>query len=185
MLLADLEENAAEWSRYALAEHLILQAREVFEKKHQPGIIQDAGRFFHRMTGGRYQGIVSPLGENTLWAVSRHGERISPEVLSRGAAEQLYLSVRFGFIRHQAGNAEPLPVIMDDILVNFDPDRAARATETIRLLSSSHQVLYFTCHPETLAQFQAIDPDVPVFRLSKGRIIEPESTRHAKTGTII
>jgi uncharacterized protein YhaN len=37
---------------------------------------------------------------------------------------------------------------MDDILVNCDPERARNATITIAELANTHQVLYFTCHPE-------------------------------------
>ena len=38
---------------------------------------------------------------------------------------------------------------MDDILVNFDPDRAARAARSIEALAERQQVIYFTCHPTT------------------------------------
>ena len=173
-LLSDMEAGALEWSRYALADHLITRAREVFEKKHQPRILQDAGTIFSQMTGGRFQGVVAPLGENTLSAVNRNGDRISPDLLSRGTAEQLYLAVRFSYIRHQARKSDPLPVIMDDILVNFDPLRARKAAEAIVSLSASHQVLLFTCHPETIAVFQDIDPRIPIYRLDGGQIAAPE-----------
>ena len=53
-----------------------------------------------------------------------HGEPVSPEVLSRGTQEQLYLALRLAHIRNHAAQAAALPVIMDDVLVNFDPDRA-------------------------------------------------------------
>lgn len=175
-LLADLEKNARDWSRLAIAEHLILHAREIFERKHQPEIIQDAGDIFSRMTDGRYQGVVSPLGENTIIALDRNGERVPPERLSRGTAEQLYLAVRFSYIRHQAQSGDPLPVIMDDILVNFDPVRARKAAEAVGDLSASHQVLLFTCHPETVDIFQEIHPGHPVFTMDGGRILPPEQS---------
>ena len=38
---------------------------------------------------------------------------------------------------------------MDDILVNFDDERAALAARSIESLAEHHQVIYFTCHPET------------------------------------
>ena len=172
--LADMETGALEWSRYALAAHLIAQAREVFEKKHQPRILRDAGTIFSQMTGGRFEGVVAPLGENALSAINKNGERISPDRLSRGTAEQLYLAVRFSYIRHQARRNDPPPVIMDDILVNFDPVRARKAAEAIVDLSASHQVLLFTCHPETTALFQDIDPRIPIYRLDGGQIVGPE-----------
>jgi uncharacterized protein YhaN len=179
-LLSDLSQHARDWSRHAVAEHLILQARDIYEGKHQPEIIQDAGDIFNRMTDGKYQGVVSPLGENTIEAVNGAGERISPGLLSRGTAEQLYLSVRFSYIRHQVRKSDPLPVVMDDILVNFDPVRARKAAEAVLDLSASHQVLIFTCHPETVDIFSKIDPGVPVFKLDDGRIIHQEKKPEPK-----
>jgi hypothetical protein len=49
-----------------------------------------------------------------------------------------------------------MPVIMDDVLVNFDPVRARAACEAIVDLSSRFQVLMLTCHPQTVAYFQEI-----------------------------
>jgi len=46
-------------------------------------------------------------------------------------------------------NGTSLPVIFDDILVNFDPQRQQKACEAIGLLTETNQVFYFTCHPET------------------------------------
>jgi uncharacterized protein YhaN len=173
-LLADLSQHSRDWSRHALAAFLIDQAREIYERKHQPEIIKDAGDIFSSMTDGKYRGVVSPLGENTILAVDRNGERVPPERLSRGTAEQLYLAVRFAYIRHQARKSDPLPVVMDDILVNFDPVRARRAAQAIRDLSATHQVLMFTCHPETVDIFKDLDPEVPIFGLDGGRISQPD-----------
>ena len=61
------------------------------------------------------------------------GEVRRPEELSRGTAEQLYLALRFGLIEEFARHAEPLPVVMDDILVNFDEARTERAGTRQRL----------------------------------------------------
>jgi uncharacterized protein YhaN len=38
---------------------------------------------------------------------------------------------------------------MDDILVNFDDDRAARAARSIESLAGTCQIIYFTCHATT------------------------------------
>ncbi len=69
--------------------------------------------------------------------------------LSGGTAQQLYLAVRFGLVEHFAETAEPLPIVMDDILVNFDPERAQLTARSIERLAESQQVIYFTCHQET------------------------------------
>ncbi len=66
--------------------------------------------------------------------------------LSRGTAEQLYLALRFGYIRDYATSSVPVSIIFDDILVNFDPARMKHASEAIADLAETCQVLYFTCH---------------------------------------
>ena len=40
-----------------------------------------------------------------------------------------------------------LPVVLDDVLVNFDTDRQRCAARALRELSQTHQILAFTCHP--------------------------------------
>jgi uncharacterized protein YhaN len=38
---------------------------------------------------------------------------------------------------------------MDDVVVNFDPERRAGAVAAVGELAAMRQVLFFTCHPET------------------------------------
>jgi uncharacterized protein YhaN len=60
---------------------------------------------------------------------------------------------------------------MDDILVNFDPIRAPEAAGAILELSKHQQVLFFTCHPETIEHFKKIDNQVPLYMMENGNII--------------
>ena len=59
---------------------------------------------------------------------------------------------------------------MDDVLVNFDPTRAASAAEGILEMARNRQVLYFTCHPHAVEMFRAHDLEVPVYKIEKGNI---------------
>lgn len=156
-LRTELRTHVFDYARYALANYLLDQAGKSFEKEHQPRIIQEAGGFFETFTNARYTRVMAPLGEKTIRAVRADDRRLRPEALSRGTAEQLYLAIRFGFIRRRALSREPLPVVMDDILVNFDPHRAEAATRAIGELSRTNQVFFFTCHPETVDRFQNTD----------------------------
>lgn len=170
-VLAEMQELASDWARYAMARYLIERAREKFEKEQQPRVIRDAGIFFRKITHSRYPELFAPIGEDTVEVITSRKERIKPEDLSRGTAEQLYMALRFGYIRNRAETSEPLPVIMDDILVNSDPIRAGEAAEAILELSKEQQVLFFTCHPETIGLFKTIDERVPLHFLEDGRLI--------------
>ena len=87
-----------------------------------------------------------------------------------GRAEGLYGGNRFGFIREFTKRSEPLPIMMDEILVNFDPGRGKETIRAIVELSQSHQILYFTCHPETVGLFRDEDAQIPVFEIEDGAI---------------
>jgi uncharacterized protein YhaN len=148
--LAALEGRAAalarEWAVRALALRLLEETRSRYERERQPDVVRAATAHFERITGGRYARVVAPPGEPGVRVETEGGEARTTDELSRGTAEQLYLALRFGLIEEFARSAEPLPVVMDDILVNFDAERAARAASAIRDLADRHQVLYFTCH---------------------------------------
>ena len=88
-----------------------------------------------------------------------------PAELSRGTEDQLYLALRFGLIGEFGKRAAHLPVVVDDILVNFDPSRARRAAAAFVQLAETNQVLVFTCHPSTVEYFREASPGVAVIRL--------------------
>lgn len=159
---------AREWARYKIAEHLLSRARERFEREQQPEVIKQAGMFFSTITKGAYSSVFKPLGEDTIFAVAEDGTRREPDHLSRGTVEQLYLSLRLGHILSHSAQNEALPVIMDDIMVNFDPDRAATTAQTIAELSKHNQVFLFTCHPQTVDLMQRHVTDSKVFSVTNG-----------------
>ena len=123
-LLAELGEAAKGWSALTICLRFLQQARQIYEKERKQPVVRESEHFFRSITNGRYEAIVAPHGEETIEVVGANGSRYELDALSRGTAEQLYLSLRFGYIREFGRRARPLPVVMDDILVNFDPQRA-------------------------------------------------------------
>ncbi|MEA1933838.1 MAG: hypothetical protein U9N60_05340, partial [Thermodesulfobacteriota bacterium] len=84
--------------------------------------------------------------------------------LSRGTVEPLYLALRLALIADYSrspGGAPP--VLMDDILVNFDDKRSHYAAEAINRLGQDTQVLLLTCHERTIECFSK--SNVHVIRL--------------------
>ena len=152
-LLEQLQEQARRWSRLTIAESLLEKTRHKFERERQPSVIRHAQDFFSTVTGKRYTGLFAPLGEQTISVTDATGGSRQPSELSRGTREQLYLALRFGLIREFGEHAERLPVVVDEALVNFDPERARLAAESFAGLSETNQVLVFTCHPATADMF--------------------------------
>ena len=154
VLLEQIKGHARDWTRLTLAQNLLTEARRKFEQERQPGVVQHAQRAFAAITEDRYRQMYAPLGEQTITVTDADGRRKQPSELSRGTREQLFLSIRFGLVRELGELTEPLPVIVDEVLVNFDPDRALRAAVAFTELSATNQVLVFTCHPTVVELFQ-------------------------------
>ena len=164
-LLEQLRVHAREWARLTIAEALLERTRQKFERERQPNVIRHAEGFFTNVTGRRYQRLYAPIGQQTITVMDATGTLKQPETLSRGTREQLYLALRFGLIREFGEHAERLPVVVDDVLVNFDPERARLAAESFAELADTNQVLVFTCHPATRDMF--VDVGAHVLDISR------------------
>jgi uncharacterized protein YhaN len=171
-LLAELVETANRWCVLTICLRFLQKARQIYEQERKQPVLRESEQFFRTITHGRYQAIVAPHGEESIEVVGANGSRYELEILSRGTAEQLYLSLRFGYIQEFGRRARPLPVVMDDILVNFDPQRVRASIGAILELAHRHQILFFTCHPETVTLIKELDQKIPVWRLEDGECRE-------------
>ena len=51
-----------------------------------------------------------------------------------------------------------MPLVLDDVLVNFDADRSSRAATVMRdFAAEGHQLLVFTCHEHIARLFKSLD----------------------------
>ena len=172
MLLEEARSLSRRWSVASLSLHYLSEAKRAFEAKHQTEVMKEASAFFRQITGGAYLGLDPSAGENSFAVLAANGETRLPQELSRGTREQLYLALRLALIKNRAKTAEPLPLIMDDVLVNFDPSRLRRAVDAILTLASNHQILYFTCQPhlapEIIQRAEANQVECRLFEIKNG-----------------
>jgi uncharacterized protein YhaN len=168
---SDFETAASEWAVLKLAAHLINRARVKYEKERRPAVLQEAETYFSRFTEGGYSEIRPSDDGHGVVILTPAGQIKEAGQLSRGTAEQLYLSLRFGFVSEFVRHSEPLPLVFDDILVNFDPRRARAAAEAILELAESQQILFFTCQPSTADLFRQIDSEVSTIEVKDGRFV--------------
>lgn len=167
-VLAEIDEASGKWAVLTLCRTLLSGTRQIYETERQPEVLRRASEFFRRMTGGRWVRVISPLDEGKeegLVVMSGAGERVRPENLSRGTAEQLYLAMRLALVGEYSEHVCPLPVIFDDIFVNFDPERTRQSIHAVADLGASHQVLLFTCHPHLVRIVQEIVPSSRLYPL--------------------
>lgn len=148
-LLARIEELALRYARAGLAARVLRRELERYRDQNQGPIISRAQELFPRLTDSRYQGLRVDFGaddEAVLRCVRADGTPVDVEALSDGTRDQLYLALRVASLERFAVHNEPLPVVLDDILVHFDDPRARAALQVLAGLATRTQVLFFTHH---------------------------------------
>ena len=116
------------------------------ERERQPELLKKASFYLERFTCGVYTRVYNSARENLLKVAtpdSPEGKNASQ--LSRGTREQLFLALRMALIDSLWQDEEMLPVVFDDIFVNFDTNRRNAAWQTIRSFAADKQLIIFEC----------------------------------------
>ena len=82
------------------------------------------------------------------------------EGLSDGTRDQLYLALRLAAIEKHVSEFGPVPIILDDILINSDNHRAAATLQQLARLALNTQVLFFTHHQHLVPMAQQASSNV-------------------------
>lgn len=169
--IEELRRLLREWTVSQVAAGLIDHTLERYLEERQPAVIQLAEQHLLTITDGRYRGLrLDPEATGRmprLTVVDQNGSAHSPMELSRGTVEQVYLCLRLALAEQ---HRTPLPLLLDDILVNFDPMRAVATTKVLAEVASSRQVLVYTCHPWVVEVVRDVDAQVPVIELERTRV---------------
>ena len=166
-LRLEAEEITARLRAHLLARNLLRAANTRFEELHQPELLQLSSEIFSRVTHGRYVSVVKREGRkgDAVFIRNRLGEEIRDSELSRGAREQLYISIRLALVSRS--NALDLPLLMDDVMVNADIERARGLAEELARISEKRQILYFCAKHDTVRIFEALGTNLKIHEMSR------------------
>jgi len=104
---------------------------------------------FALVTENRFVGLEPDyeVGDDpVLVGVRENGEKVALAGMSDGTQDQLYLALRLASLEKFSADGEPLPLLVDDALVNFDNARARAALKVLGNLGGKTQVIFFTHH---------------------------------------
>ena len=160
-----LKHAIREWQVARLADQLIQATLAKYERERQPEVLAHASASFARVTSGRYTNLFQR--QDRFMVEGKNGSKSAPEQLSRGTAEQLYLCLRLALAGDFHRRGQQLPLVMDDVLVNFDPVRALAVAQMLSDASREQQILLFTCHPETLEMLQQLHQSCGVIKMER------------------
>ena len=149
------------WQTLATASCLLEDVCGTFERERQPETLREASTFLNQLTDGKYTRIWTPLGTNQLKIDDADGKSLRLDLLSRGTREAVFIALRLSLAAAYARRGVMLPLVLDDVLVNFDRDRAMHAARTLKTFAElGHQVMMFTCHQHIVDIFHDIDVEV-------------------------
>lgn len=155
------------WARLRLAHALLDSAMRRFRERAQAPMLGVASRLFATMTGGRYtrlrvddtDGRPVLLAERAApaqatSALAARPELIGVEAMSEGTADQLYLALRLAALNLRQGTFQGegqgagavMPLVLDDVLMTSDDERAVCVLQALADHARSGQVLLFTHH---------------------------------------
>lgn len=124
-----------------LALDALSAAAETLTEAYGPRLTAPAGRYLSALTGGQFDGLVLQDGQVLTARECLSGLQRPLEQLSRGTADQVWLSLRLALTGLLLPPAAPL--ILDDALLTFDSGRTAAALEQLR--REGRQILLFSC----------------------------------------
>ena len=155
--VAEIAEAVERFSRDHVAARLLSAAIERYRAEHQNPIVERASGAFSMLTGGQWSGVGIDYDEDPpRLAAMRDGDHFSPETLSEGTRDQLFLALRIAAIEEHARRATPLPFIADDLFITFDEKRTAAGFRLLAELGAVTQVIVFTHHLHVAEQSVAV-----------------------------
>ncbi len=153
--LAAIRRMSEHFIRLKVASSILKQEIERFRRENQDPILTMASRFFRRLTLDSFEGLRTDedeRGQPVLAGLRHQNRMIRVEGMSSGTRDQLYLALRLASLEKRREMGETMPFIVDDILVNFDDERARATLEALAGLAVKTQVILFTHHERIAAE---------------------------------
>ena len=153
--LASIRSDAERYIQVKLAAKILRDQIERYRQENQGPLVKRASEHFSALTLGSFDGLMTDFNEKDepiLAGIRPGGERVTVEGMSSGTRDQLYLALRLASLEKYMETSEPMPFIVDDILVDFDDARSQAALSALAELAQNTQVILFTHHSRVVEQ---------------------------------
>jgi uncharacterized protein YhaN len=166
--LATVRRDVGRYVELRLAREILKAEIDRAREENQSPLLASAGHLLAGLTMGAYPSIMSEEGADgraRLIAVDREGREVPVDALSEGTRDQLFLALRLATLEESLARTEPMPLIADDILVEFDDVRTPAALSVLAELATKTQILLFSHHQFVADAASAMGDQVRVVEL--------------------
>lgn len=134
-----------EYSALTLALDTLAEVNGELERRFAPVLEKKAAEILKDITDGRFDTVDL---RGTELELSVHENPSAPPrsilSLSGGTLDELYLCLRLAIC--DTIFEQSVPIILDDVFVNYDDTRLARMLARLKEIAKERQVILFTCH---------------------------------------
>jgi len=149
----EIAQGHREHDRLALLERIVYRADREYREEHQPDVLRRASEHLTTITDERYSRLeYSEEGELLVSGRVQPDPVPVAEPLSRGTRDQIHLCLRLGLLDHLDEGREPMPLVLDEVLVHWDEDRRRSAYSLFKRIAATRQVFLLTCHEALAAE---------------------------------
>jgi exonuclease SbcC len=128
------------------------KTKERLDSDTDKPLVQSMSKYLRILTQNNYD--ISGIGESMDIILERvESTRMPLELLSTGTRDSVGLAVRLALAENLLRETRGI-LVLDDCLVDMDPDRKHAAVRMIREFADEHQVIFTTCSPETAAKLE-------------------------------
>ncbi len=154
-ILAQIHSSAERYTHLKVAAHILREQIERYRDENQGPLVQRASEHFAALTQGSFQALRTHFfdkDEPELVGIRNNDSIVHVAGMSSGTRDQLYLALRLASLERQLENSQPMPFIVDDILVHFDDQRSSTTLSLLAELAKKTQVIIFTHHLRVVEQ---------------------------------
>lgn len=147
--LATVRAGTERYLQLRLATLVLRRQIERYRQQNQDPVISRASEIFPRLTVGSFARLKTDFDDKdrpVLLGVRPSGEEVAVSGMSDGTRDQLFLALRLASLERQLVSSEPLPFVVDDVLIKFDDPRAEATLAQLSELARYTQILFFTHH---------------------------------------
>lgn len=158
-ILAAMRQGIDRYVRLRLASAILRREIERYRTTNQEPLLSRASELFTQLTLAAFSHLQTDFNERdqpVLVGVRPSGQRVGVEGMSDGTRDQLFLALRLASLERYLATNEPLPFIVDDILIRFDDQRAEATLKVLAQLSTQTQIIFFTHHGQLVESAQAV-----------------------------
>ena len=166
--LASIRADAERYVQVKLAGKILRDQIEHYRQENQGPMVKRASEYFCALTLGSFAGLMTDFNEKDepiLAGIRPGDERVTVEGMSSGTRDQLYLALRLASLEKYMESSEPMPFIVDDILVDFDDARSQAALNALAELAERTQIILFTHHSRVVEQARKVRGSLHVCEL--------------------